>query len=32
VYPDTDTLGVWADDDTEFYFERSTAVSRDEAV
>jgi hypothetical protein len=29
VYPDTDTIGVWPDDDTEFYFKRGTAVSRD---
>jgi uncharacterized cupin superfamily protein len=29
VYPDSDTIGVWPDDDTEFYFKRSTAVSRD---
>jgi uncharacterized cupin superfamily protein len=32
VYPDTDTVGVWPDDDTEFYFKRSTAVSREDAV
>lgn len=32
VYPDTDTIGVWPDDDTEFYFKRSGAVSRDDAV
>ena len=32
VYPDTDTIGVWPDDDTEFYFKRSGAVSREEAV
>lgn len=29
VYPDTDTIGIWPDDDTEYYFERGTAVSRD---
>jgi uncharacterized cupin superfamily protein len=29
VYPDSDTIGVWPDDDTEFYFKRSAAVSRD---
>jgi uncharacterized cupin superfamily protein len=29
VYPDTDTIGVWPDDDTEYYFKRDTAVSRD---
>lgn len=29
VYPDTDTIGVWPDDDTEYYFKRSTAVPRD---
>ena len=29
VYPDTDTIGVWPDDDTEYYFKRGTAVSRD---
>jgi uncharacterized cupin superfamily protein len=32
VYPDTDTIGVWPDDDTEYYFKRSTAVSREDAV
>lgn len=32
VYPDTDTIGVWPDDDTEFYFKRSGAVSREDAV
>ena len=29
VYPDTDTIGVWPDDDTEYYFKRGTAVPRD---
>ena len=32
VYPDTDTIGVWPDDETEFYFKRGGAVSRDDAV
>jgi uncharacterized cupin superfamily protein len=32
VYPDTDTIGVWPDDDTEFYFKRSGVVSRADAV
>ena|SRR5579862_2599406 len=32
VYPDSDTIGVWPDDDTEFYFKRGSAVSRDEVV
>jgi len=32
VYPDTDTIGVWPDDDTEFYFKRSDVVSREDAV
>lgn len=32
VYPDTDAVGVWPDDDTELYFKRSTSVSRDDAV
>jgi uncharacterized cupin superfamily protein len=32
VYPDTDTIGVWPDDDTEYYFKRGTAVSRDVVV
>ena len=32
VYPETDTIGVWPDEDTEFYFKRSGAVSREEAV
>jgi uncharacterized cupin superfamily protein len=29
VYPDSDTIGVWPDDDTEYYFKRGTAISRD---
>ena len=29
VYPDSDTIGVWPDDDTEYYFKRNTAVPRD---
>jgi uncharacterized cupin superfamily protein len=32
VYPDSDTIGVWPDDDTEFYFRRGGAVSREDAV
>jgi uncharacterized cupin superfamily protein len=32
VYPDTDTIGIWPDDETEFYFKRSGAISRDDAV
>ena len=32
VYPDTDTVGVWPDDDTEYYFKRSSSVSRDDAL
>jgi len=32
VYPDTDTIGVWPDDDTEFYFKRSDAVTREDVV
>lgn len=32
VYPDSDTIGVWPDDDTEFYFKRSGAVSREDVV
>ena len=32
VYPDADAIGVWPDDDTEFYFKRSGAVSRDDAL
>jgi uncharacterized cupin superfamily protein len=32
VYPDTDTIGIWPDDDTEFYFKRSGAVPREDAV
>ena len=32
VYPDTDAIGVWPDDDTEFYFKRSAAVSRKDAL
>jgi uncharacterized cupin superfamily protein len=29
VYPDTDTIGVWPDDETEYYFKRGTAIPRD---
>jgi hypothetical protein len=29
VYPDSDTIGVWPDDETEYYFKRGTAVPRD---
>ena len=29
VYPDSDTIGVWPDDDTEYYFKRGTAIPRD---
>jgi uncharacterized cupin superfamily protein len=32
VYPDTDTIGIWPDDDTEFYFKQSDAVTRDDVV
>lgn len=32
VYPDTDAIGVWPDDDTEFYFRRSDALSREDAL
>lgn len=32
VYPDSDAVGVWPDDETEFYFKRSSAISRDDAV
>ena len=32
VYPDTDTIGVWPDDDSEFYFRRSGTISREDAV
>ena len=32
VYPDADAVGVWPDDETEFYFKRNTAVSRGEAL
>jgi hypothetical protein len=32
VYPDTDAIGVWPDDDTEFYFKRSRSISRRDAV
>jgi len=32
VYPDTDTVGVRPDEDTEFYFKRGSAVSREDAV
>jgi uncharacterized cupin superfamily protein len=29
VYPDADTIGVWPDDGTEYYFKRGTAIPRD---
>jgi uncharacterized cupin superfamily protein len=32
VYPDTDTIGIWPDGDTEFYFKRSGAIGRDDAL
>ena len=32
VYPDADAVGVWPDDETEFYFKRSAAISRAEAL
>jgi uncharacterized cupin superfamily protein len=32
VYPDSDAIGVWPDDETEFYFKRSAALSRDDVL
>lgn len=32
VYPDTDTIGLWPDGDTEYYFKRNSAVSREDVV
>jgi uncharacterized cupin superfamily protein len=32
VYPDSDAIGVWPDDETEFYFKRGAALSREEAL
>jgi uncharacterized cupin superfamily protein len=32
VYPDSDAIGVWPDDESEFYFKRSAALSRDDAL
>lgn len=32
VYPDSDAIGVWPDDETEFYFKRSGVVSREDAL
>lgn len=32
IYPDTDAVGVWPDDETEFYFKRGGAISREDAV
>jgi uncharacterized cupin superfamily protein len=32
IYPDTDAVGVWPDDGTEFYFKRGGAISREDAV
>lgn len=29
VYPDSDTIGVWPDDEAEYYFKRGTAIPRD---
>jgi uncharacterized cupin superfamily protein len=30
VYPDSDKIGIWPDEDTELFFKRSTAVEREE--
>ena len=32
VYPDSDAVGVWPDDDTELYFKHSGALSREDAL
>jgi uncharacterized cupin superfamily protein len=32
VYPDSDAIGVWPDEDTEFYFKRSGTLSREDAL
>jgi uncharacterized cupin superfamily protein len=32
VYPDSDAVGVWPDDDTEYYFKRGNAISRKDAL
>jgi uncharacterized cupin superfamily protein len=32
VYPDSDAVGVWPDDDTELYFKRGSAISRGDAL
>lgn len=32
VYPDTDAIGVWPDEETEFYFKRGTGLSREQAL
>jgi len=32
VYPDSDAIGVWPDDDTELYFKRGGAISREDAL
>jgi uncharacterized cupin superfamily protein len=32
VYPESDAVGVWPDDDTEFYFKRNAAISREDAL
>ena len=32
VYPDSGAIGIWPEDDTEFYFKLGGAVSRDEAL
>jgi uncharacterized cupin superfamily protein len=32
VYPDSDAIGVWPDDDTELYFKRGGALPREDAL
>ena len=32
VYPDSDAIGVWPDDDTEFYFKGNAVLSREDAL
>jgi len=32
VYPDTNAIGIWPDGDTELYFKRDDAISREDVV
>jgi uncharacterized cupin superfamily protein len=32
IYPDTDAVGLWPDDGSEYYFKRGSAISREDAM